>query len=493
VVLGIDGGEWKVIRHLWEEGKLPHLKALADRGVTASLATNYTASPVIWTTIATGRRPKEHGITDFVVSTPQGDVPVSSTLRQVPALWNMLTKAKRKVAVLGWWATWPAETVHGVILSDRSLLDLKDRISPPELMPQLRQEIAADLAQAKLEEPLAQSRPDRIVSRFAPKLAAEDFDLLMVYLRGPDIASHQTWRFFEPEKFPHLEVTEEDRATKGRRIADEYEAVDATLAAILEAAHPEPNILVISDHGFKAAKDETVRVFCDFDKVLERLSFLQPGEDGGADLSKSQLFAYRSPEFKNRKMLRYPKPGRDPGGTVGPGQEDAIRQRLEQELSKITFAGGHQAFTLRDPRPREVKRGADLIVDVQTLYATPGLSYGDDQKLLAGVVRDVSRLSGTHTTHTDGIILAAGPDIDPDVSLEGIRIHDMAPTILYALGLPVADNFAGRAWTELFQEDFRQSHPLRTIPSWNLERAGEVTATEDDEELIQQLRSLGYL
>src|SRR4029079_17889600 len=86
IVIGVDGGEWKVIRRLWSEGKLPNLKTLADRGVSATLRTAYNSSPVIWTTIATGVVPEVHGITDFVVATPQGDVPISSDLRKVPAL-----------------------------------------------------------------------------------------------------------------------------------------------------------------------------------------------------------------------------------------------------------------------------------------------------------------------------------------------------------------------------------------------------------------------
>jgi len=60
-VIGIDGGEWRVIRQLWKSGELPNLRSIADRGTTATLATAYNASPVIWTTIATGVTP--HGTT----------------------------------------------------------------------------------------------------------------------------------------------------------------------------------------------------------------------------------------------------------------------------------------------------------------------------------------------------------------------------------------------------------------------------------------------
>ena len=66
LVIGIDGATWTVIDRLWERGELPHLRALAGRGSRAVLHTAYNASPVIWTTIATGRRPRDHGITDRV-------------------------------------------------------------------------------------------------------------------------------------------------------------------------------------------------------------------------------------------------------------------------------------------------------------------------------------------------------------------------------------------------------------------------------------------
>ena len=135
IVIGIDGGEWKVIHRLWAEGKLPNLKRIADRGVATTLHTAYNSSPVIWTTIATGVSPEVHGITDFVVPTPRGDVPVSSAVRKVPALWNMLTSAGRRVAVLGWWASWPAEKIKGVVVSDRALLNLDARVSPAMRQP----------------------------------------------------------------------------------------------------------------------------------------------------------------------------------------------------------------------------------------------------------------------------------------------------------------------------------------------------------------------
>lgn len=509
IVLGIDGGEWSVIERLWEEGKLPHLKAFAERGVTAPLATNYTASPVIWTTIATGRRPEDHGITDFVIATPEGDVPVSSTLRRVPALWNMLTLARHKVGVLGWWATWPAEEVQGLVVSDRVLRpQLEQRVWPAERLAEIEEEIAlADAEPNPFDPEGSAARQDHLMARLAPQLAAEDYDLLLVYLRGVDVASHKTWRYFSPEEFPDLKATPEEMASEGARIPREYEAVDRTLGAILAAAEPEANVFVISDHGFKAAPEETVRVFWNFDLLLERLGFLHRQEDdggvlGGVDLTRSSLYTYQSPDFKQRKMIRFPQAGREKGGWVGPQERQDVRQRLEETLARVSFSNGEPAFRIRDPRPGEARRGADLMVVMETENATSRLLFesegeeGEDEPdadLLDGVITEMSRISGTHTTHTSGIFLAAGPDVDAAANLEGIKIHDVAPTLLFALGLPVAENFAGRAWTELFTPKFRQSHPLRTVPAWKMDRDSTATPSAADDELIQELKSLGYL
>jgi hypothetical protein len=58
----------------------------------------------------------------------------------------------------------------------------------------------------------------------------------------------------------------------------------------------------------------------------------------------------------------------------------------------------------------------------------------------------------------------------------------------------VARDFAGRPWTALFGADFRRAHPLRTIPTWGkLQRGGTARSSAADEELLNELRALGYI
>ncbi len=112
VLVGLDAADWLVVDPLVASGRLPtfaRLKAVGRTGIL--LATPPLVSPLIWTTIATGEWPDDHGILGFMVDLPdctQG--PVGSSQRLVPALWALPAAAGRRVGVIGWWATWPAET-----------------------------------------------------------------------------------------------------------------------------------------------------------------------------------------------------------------------------------------------------------------------------------------------------------------------------------------------------------------------------------------------
>ena len=73
------------------------------------------------------------------------------------------------------------------------------------------------------------------------------------------------------------------------------------------------------------------------------------------------------------------------------------------------------------------------------------------------------------------------------------HVHDLAPTVLYALGLPVAEDFAGQARTGLFRSEFVAANPVRRIASWGESPRGETPASPRDRELLDELAALGYL
>jgi Type I phosphodiesterase / nucleotide pyrophosphatase len=124
LLFGIDGATWTLMDPLLAAGKLPNFSKLIERGVKAPLKTfEPTASPLIWTSIATGVTPELHGISDFTFKVPGSNETLlpTSNMRRASALWNILSQRGYGVGVVGWWATYPAEKVNGFIVSDQAV------------------------------------------------------------------------------------------------------------------------------------------------------------------------------------------------------------------------------------------------------------------------------------------------------------------------------------------------------------------------------------
>lgn len=279
-IFGVDAGDWAVVDRLVASGHLPtfaRLKRVAALGILQ--ADPPLLSPIIWTTIATGRPPEEHGVLDFMVDRPGGrQVPVTGGARRVKALWEIWSGAGRRVLVVGWWATWPADRVRGLVVSDRvaaphlkaarpdsglvhppaSLGDVTRMIVPPEsldrgalarLIPVTPSEF--DAAQGALRASSEGLYRDRIAHFLAAVAAARTYrristeyarkvdpDFFAVYYEVVDTASH-------------LFVADRDRGD--RAVAAAYREVDDALADTARALDPNTLVLVVSDHGFHPA------------------------------------------------------------------------------------------------------------------------------------------------------------------------------------------------------------------------------------------------
>jgi tetratricopeptide (TPR) repeat protein/predicted AlkP superfamily pyrophosphatase or phosphodiesterase len=97
-----------------------------------------------------------------------------------------------------------------------------------------------------------------------------------------------------------------------------------------------------------------------------------------------------------------------------------------------------------------------------------------------------------------GIVIFSGPDIRPG-RLDTTSLLDIAPTILYLAGLPVAEDMEGRVVEEAIAEPFLSRQPRRTLASYERigqppHRPGEALAGSSvDQEMMEQLRALGYV
>ena len=86
------------------------------------------------------------------------------------------------------------------------------------------------------------------------------------------------------------------------------------------------------------------------------------------------------------------------------------------------------------------------------------------KRILERFVGD-DQLSGTHERAPDGFMLAMGPAVQAGRPERG-SIADIAPTVLYFLGLPIGRDMDGRARTDFFTPAFIATRPITFIPSY---------------------------
>ncbi len=85
---------------------------------------------------------------------------------------------------------------------------------------------------------------------------------------------------------------------------------------------------------------------------------------------------------------------------------------------------------------------------------------------LRGVFAGGGGLAGTSGGSPDGLLVLYGDGVRRRSLLTGARLVDVAPTLLYGLGLPVAQDLEGRVLTEAFDREFLARQPLSFLPSY---------------------------
>lgn len=287
IMLALDGMDPRAVDLLMQEGRMPHFALLRDRGAYTPLQSmEPMLSPILWTTVATGKGPQEHGISHFVAAAPEDGSrrPVSSRMRRVKSLWNIFSESQRSVGVVGWWATWPAETVRGQIVSDHACYHFlfgqgrgtqgstAGMTHPPALFQQIAPLIRrpADISFEEAQPFLTVDRDefdkpfvfDNDIGHFKWALATSESyrriaeqiwsqqspDLLMAYFEATDTTAHLFGHLFRAEGLAGELLEQQKRY--GRTVEEVYRYADELVGRFIDLMDERTTLIVLSDHGF---------------------------------------------------------------------------------------------------------------------------------------------------------------------------------------------------------------------------------------------------
>ncbi len=528
-LIGLDGAVFSILDPLMEEGTMPFLKDFIASGVRAELlSTPNPLTPPAWISMITGRSPGNHGVFDFIWAEERKS-DVYFTLYnyrdiQCETVWSIVSRQNGKVCSLNFPMTSPPPAVSGCIVPGLvSWKHLRLNTHPPELYERLKKLPgfnAKDLAwDFELEKNAARGVPHEEYEnwiKFHIRRERHWFEILRYLMKnnpadltsivfdGIDKLLHIGWRFIHPDYFPSAPSAWEKKIRT--LCLDYFRELDRFLAEIVKLAGPDSRIFIASDHGFGPSW-EVFRV----NSWLNSRGYLTWKDTSNLDeaekkkverlverhfvhLDWDRTTAYARTVTSNGIYIRVARGPNQSG--VPSDQYEAFRRRLISELKDI-----------RDPETDEriIKR----ILTKEEAY--PG-AHNDQAPDLTLVMRDhgfVSilnknpivykrpEIAGTH--YPEGIFVASGPGIQRGASIRQLSIVDVAPTLLYSLGLEIPEDLEGRLPEEVFESTYLRDNPCRIgrptmkVDTYALRTGGTAIDTEEEGKIMDKLKALGYI
>ncbi|MBN1825466.1 MAG: alkaline phosphatase family protein [Candidatus Eisenbacteria bacterium] len=452
VFLGIDGMEWRIMNPLLEAGRLPNFERIIREGTTGKLETLVpTNSPLIWTTLVTGKEPMRHGINHFTVwdapflpvrsiSFPAWSGiehlarlfpqrPISARERRVNTLWDICGETSLPCGFVSWWASYPVVPVESFQLSSRFLFDLG--LYKKSGWDYLR-EASGDLYPPEAREDL--------IARFR----------LPETVGAPDL-----------KRFWCSGSCDEEGAA---RALEAFRSLDGWTRPPFGATAPRESE-AFRLGGFLLPY---------LDDCSRHAQGLYLWERYGPTLFGLYI---RGIDDTEHFFWHYMEPDSFPGYTI---DQEAIGRYAELIPDYYVFTDS-------------------LVGEVLN-------RIGDDAVLLIASDhghRPSGRLpwSGSHSFDPPppGVFMARGAGIRTGETIRGASVYDVTPTVLDLLGLPAGEDMPGRVLTELFSAERRP--PLERIPSWDrIFRGWERTVAVDEaaaasasQAEMERLKALGYV
>jgi predicted AlkP superfamily phosphohydrolase/phosphomutase len=484
----------------------------------------------------------------------------TSLSRDGKSLWNIVSSYGGHVVVINIPNNYPLEPVNGNMVAWMDAPGKTDGYTyPPELAKEIEQNVGdyiITIMDWKENEDLGRFRSNlhRMIDKRAELtfylMENKPWDFFSVLFSATDIAQHCFWSFMDPSHPLH---NRDDAEEFGDTILETYRHIDQVLGKIRDRLPDDTTLILMSDHGAgplrsvvnlnKWLEENGWLTFTNSTNLAasERLCSLSQSFVRSA-LSKTLSLLKRHLSTNTRSRLKSLFPGvrdrlegvmfsslidwkktkayslgsygniyinlrnREPGGVVGEGAEyEMLRDAISSSLMKLTDPVTGQKVVKRIFRREEIYSGprvseaADLLVQWDDAGYHSVQRFGKQEE---AVFSDQLHFHLTNMRFTGhhrmaGIFASVGKGMKYNSVIAGARIIDIAPTVLYLLGLPIPNDMDGRVLKEAFLPEYLNEEPVRYGgPGETRERKRshfEGYDNSEAEKIAQRLRNLGYI
>jgi predicted AlkP superfamily phosphohydrolase/phosphomutase len=497
----------------------------------------------------TGKNPGKHGLYDFLARR-SGDYrtrPFNASQRDAISLWQLLSRAEKRVVALNVPMTYPPEPIRGLMVSGMGTpATAEDYCYPEDLLPELRQAVPNyEVLDEQIYDP--RGRESQMLEAVREMTAMRqqavlhfldhtEWDFFMAVFMATDWLQHYFWHYMDAS---HPRHDPNAPSQLKNAILDCYRQLDDGLREILERLGEDNYVILMSDHGF-GPQEKYLHVntwlrqtgFLHFKRTplvqskeaLFRAGFtplniyeilrhlrqsgtvaqnLRQHKEGVREIINRLFLSFKDVDWQRTRAYSVGNigpiyvnlKGREPQGAVEPGQEyEDLLAELTDALARLNDPRTGARIVEQILRREDIFHGSHLSEAPDLLFLprdSKYTGYGLLQFSTNDWLADSDR-SGGH--RMDGMLIASGPGVRASHELSSARIIDLAPTILAIMGVPIPEDMDGQILTDAFIPDTQVDLQVGYQKPQHNVLAGSADLSEQaEDEILDRLRGLGYV
>lgn len=549
ILIGLDSGTFDILKPMVDRGELPVIASIMESGVWGNLrSTIPSVTAPAWLSCFSGVNPGKLGIfyfTDDSHETYDEGPPADYSKVPVKLLWHLLSdNDKRVLGVIPF--RLPQAKANGIMIShfgidaESGTIDFKSY--PHEIAQKLVYNFSGGFFERHKHVPPERARSSKdgylsnviTTSRVQTEVTRElslhllthyEWDFFITVFYSPDDIQHRFWSYMDSS---HPLYQQKGKELYGDVIFDTYRQIDKALGDILEKTG-DVTTIIVSDHGmgpihkfFYANRWLRGKGFLKVRGNREKPAFSIMKIPLKSVLEKFHIRARGIPNFSipliRRKSLLISKEvdwsntkayatnfgininleGREPQGTVRNDEYDNFCETLRREIYQLRDPETGETIIDHVYRREEIYSGPYLedAPDIVYLFKQPFYYVKKDLFSSKAFKKIPSKeiITAHHINNPSlGIFIAKGPHINSQGFINNVHINDIAPTILYVMGLPIPSNIDGRILWETLQQGLRDEQPPIYADPEALQETMEGLIPEEQEKIIEELKKLGYI
>jgi predicted AlkP superfamily phosphohydrolase/phosphomutase len=549
-IIGLDGATFDLILPWAQTGQLPCFAKILKESAWGELESTFPPlTAPAWSSFMTGKSSGNHGIFDFFSREKTSYTQHLNSILDLKEeiIWNIIGDAGKKVGIVNVPFTYPPQKVNGFIITGLLTPRKCETYTCPS---HLHEELAKELGEYLIHH--TETYNGKNMKRFMEEqfailsnrtraglylMAKKEWDLFLLHFFGTDRIQHEFWHIHDKS---HSQHDPKERDKYGDVILNYFKELDSCIKELLDHMDNDTVLVLLSDHGFGKSerifhvntwlmkmglltlrKNIKTRIkyilfqsgltYTSVAKIILALGLgrrvLKFGRGRRQKIQEKFFLSLKDIDWTKTQAYSLGNFGqiyvnlkeREPDGIVSAGGEyERVLQSLTEKLLEVEDPTSGEKVIQEVLTKKETFGGKyeniapDLCFITKDMkYKAFGLADFSSNKIIESAYGSTGhhKMNGILSVRKKGIV-------KENYRIKSAKIWDIAPTLLYMLGIPIPSDMDGKVLTDIFQPDYIKGNKIRykKVKERFDSKNDVITYTDGEEKDVKkQLKDLGYI